>query len=272
MTNGQNTPGKAVRSNDEENDKQSDDKMEELAQALTQRFEMMAVSPKLPELWIRSPEAWFTLAESQFKLAGTTVEETKYHNVMSKLPHELHEEILDLTLSGFKPGHYEKLKARVIARYTESESKQLEQLLDTAEMGERKPSDFLRYMLNQAARIKVPEKIAIDRWKRKLPPAVRAQMALLKSDIDNEELGQLADQVFEAVSDTVTVAKVDREHARRTHSPRSNSPWRNRSRSPRRTNYRENGSLCWFHYHFGDEARKCRDPCKYKPKNATRDQ
>ena len=79
---------------------------EDLLKELTQKISEMtntgasvsAVSLKLPDFWIRSPEVWFAKVEAQFNTKQITNDQTKYDYVISALDVSVAEEVQNILL------------------------------------------------------------------------------------------------------------------------------------------------------------------------------
>lgn len=253
-------------------------------------IQVAALQPRICDFWKNNAEAWLITAESQFAIAGIRSDRTKYNHILVKLPDDFQGQILDLTRQGYQEGSYEELKIRILNKYKRTQSEIIEQVLDKEELGDRKPSEFLRHLTNLAGEVGLPEKFVLDRWKRKLPQNITSLLLTLKSDIKPDDLGAIADQIYLWQPPQVAAVSNNNGNYRRNNNNhygrgsfrprrgRSNSrnrnasphPNRNRSSSPSR--YRPEGSWCWYHYKFGDEARKCQQPCRFKPKNSQPDQ
>ncbi len=55
-----------------------------------------AVSVKLPSFWIDNPRAWFIQADSQFAISNITVSTTKFYHILSSLPKEVIDTVVDI--------------------------------------------------------------------------------------------------------------------------------------------------------------------------------
>ena len=111
---------------------------------------------------------------------------------------------------------------------------------------------------------------------QRLPFNARMVLASSSDDVSLEELAQLADRIMDVSTPTVAAvtgpsitseleqlrSEVTRLNAlvQKLQVPsRPQSHFRQpcaRSPSPRRPS-----NLCWYHYHFGDNAQKCKPPC-----------
>ncbi|GFU60348.1 uncharacterized protein TNCV_3307971 [Trichonephila clavipes] len=85
------------------------------------------VSPKLPPFWVDKPTVWFAQAESQFALAHITSDATKVHYIVANLD----------------------------SRYAAENDRRVRKLLGREELGDRKPSQFLRHLRSLAGDIEI---------------------------------------------------------------------------------------------------------------------
>ncbi|XP_060810362.1 uncharacterized protein LOC106143003 [Amyelois transitella] len=243
------------------------------------------VGVRVPPFYPSKPKLWFASLESQFVLAGVTSEATKYHYAVSHLEPQYVEIVEDIIEAPATADKYETLKSELVKRLSASREKQVQQLLHHEELGDRKPSQFLR-RLRGLAGSEVPDDLLRTLWASRLPNSVQtiiASQARMKLD----EVAELADQVLDAVSPNLQAAGVSTKHdsgsseiaaltrqvealadkvdrmSRSKSRTRQSSSRRGRSTSTRsHSNYRK-FPTCWYHYKFGDKAKRCVKPCDY---------
>ncbi|XP_064472586.1 uncharacterized protein LOC135387161 [Ornithodoros turicata] len=104
------------------------------------------VAVRLPPFWPANPTIWFVQVECQFQLAGITTQATKYQHVVSVLPPEVASDVTDILCAPSGPTSYDTLKAAIIQRTMASHRKRFQQLLSVEDLGDRRPSQFLRHM------------------------------------------------------------------------------------------------------------------------------
>ncbi|KAF8786215.1 hypothetical protein HNY73_007967 [Argiope bruennichi] len=88
--------------------------------------------------------------ESQFMLAGITMEITKFHHVVSVLQPEELAIVGDLILKPPTENPYTALRAQLCSQYTESEEQRLRDLISGIQLGDRKPLRLLLEMKSKA--------------------------------------------------------------------------------------------------------------------------
>jgi hypothetical protein len=111
----------------------------------TQPAEVSRVAVRLPPFWAERPAVWFAQAEAQFCLAGISNETTKFY-MISQLDHQYAAEVEDVITSPPQQDPYPKLKTELLKRLSLSREQRTKQLLTFEEMGDRKPSQFLRHL------------------------------------------------------------------------------------------------------------------------------
>lgn len=162
-------------------------------------------------------------------------------------------------------------------------------------MGDRKPSEFYRFMKTLADNANlVNDGLLTNLWMRQLPVLVQtAVKASGKAEVNG--MLEVADSVYEvyqqqsfkAVNDSVIpsssniselVAQNERlvselasikDRFDRMQNPRGRSRDRSRARSRdnRSGSNSNNRPLCWYHFKYGANARKCHSPCNFRNRN-----
>ncbi|XP_023714354.1 uncharacterized protein LOC111868157 [Cryptotermes secundus] len=134
-------------------------------------IETPTIAVRLPLFWADRPAVWFAQAEAQFPLAGISSEQTKFCYVISQLDQE----------------------------------QRIRQLLTVEEIGERKPSHFLRYLKRLAP--EVSDNVIRSVWISRLPRNV--QNFLAGQNESNLEAADLCADSISEVEAWPTLASVD---------------------------------------------------------------
>jgi len=237
------------------------------------------VAIKIPPFWADEPELWFAQLEGQFALGGITQDATKYAYVLANIETRHAKEVKDLITSPPASNKYEALKKAFIQRLSASQEQQIRQLLEHEEMGDRRPSQFLRH-LQTLARTTIPEQLLRTLWMGRLPSQL--QVILASRTTDNlESVAEQADKIHEVTCRAVTVASVqptpstslEQQVALLTKQvaslnsrlskkiEKSRKRERSRSRSHRKP---EDEGICYYHRRFQNKAQKCTQPCTFK--------
>jgi hypothetical protein len=242
-----------------------------------------AVNVKIPPFWPADPEVWFAQVDAQFSTRGITSQKTKFDHIVASLTPEYATEIRDIILNPPDTNPYDSLKTQLIARTTASEQRRLQQLFNTEELGDRKPSQLLRRMKQLLGEKAATADNAFIRelFLQRLSPNVRMVLASAGSSQTLEELADLADKITEVsapeVNQVNTQLSSDFQQLRSEISDlkalfKSKQPSFNRrfpSRPPRRSSSPAPHkrplppNLCWYHQRFGEDAKKCQPPCTW---------
>lgn len=241
--------------------------------------------------WPEEPEVWFAQIEGQFVLSNITNDSTKFYYVISQLEHQYASEVKDIIVSPPPSNKYEKLKEELVKRLTTSKERKIKQLLLHEDLGDRKPSQFLRHLQGLAGGT-VSTELMRTIWASRLPSNLQTIVALQK-DHPLEAVADLADHVQDIAPPSVAqvaipitdlpgtalstlterVAELTRQveslRLSQQRQPRfQNGNYKNRSRSSSRTRSPpEDHPHCWYHYRFGRKARRCVSPCSFNAGN-----
>jgi hypothetical protein len=130
---------------------------------------------RLPPFWPDRPGLWFATAEAQFDFASVTSEKTKFNYVISQLEYRHAPEVEDLIILPPANEPYTTLKTELVRRLSASRDQRVRQLLTHEEMGDRKPSQFLRHPKSLAP--DVPEDFLRSIWSSRLPTHIQTILA-----------------------------------------------------------------------------------------------
>jgi hypothetical protein len=111
---------------------------------------------RLPPYWAERPAVWFAQAKVQFTLAGISSEKTKFYYVISQLDQRYATEVEDIICPPER-APYTKLKTELVRRLSPSKEHRIRVLLTLEDMGDRKPSQFLRQSRPRHARQVTPQ-------------------------------------------------------------------------------------------------------------------
>lgn len=158
-----------------------------------------AISIKLPPFWPDSAEPWFIIAEAQFNLNRISSENTKYTHLLTALPADIIQNNLDLIQNPTDPARlYSNFKKNIIARLSPSEEQRISKVLYHTEIGDKRPSEFYRHLIQLVGRSdelgsRVIKKLFVDR----LPKSIQRALIPLEKLPLNEQL-EIADKLWEA--------------------------------------------------------------------------
>lgn len=243
------------------------------------------VAVKLPTFWVDKPAIWFAQVEAQFQIANISGDSTKYNYVVGHLDQKMAGEVEDIITNPPVEGKYDKLKEALIQRLSVSQEKRVRQLLSDEELGDRKPSQFLRHLRSLAGAVLSDDNIIRQLWLRRLPQQAQAILAA-QADLGLDKVAELADKITElaptpAICSTATahstlslatLAKQLEEVSNQVAalSRHQRRPSRDRSVSSDRSS--NSSKRCWFHKKWGAKAARCISPCNWKSENPTSSQ
>lgn len=251
------------------------------------------VGVRLPPFWPKNPRAWFCQVEAQFHLRRITSQSVQYYHVISCLPVELVDELSDLLIAPPPSDAYDNIKNAILRRTTDSESSRLHQLLNTEELGDRRPSQLLHRMRQMLGERPTEGHSALLRelFLQRLPLNMRIILAAA-GDVSLDKLAEMADRMAEhvlpAVSSVASPSSAtstteerlqyltDAVHALQLSHQNRPRP-ASRSASRRRSSARSRSGrlrsppasarpadLCWYHRTYAENARRCRSPCSWQ--------
>ena len=166
---------------------------------------------------------------------------------------------------------YTALKEQLIKRTAASEQQRLQQLLSTKQLGDRKPTQFLYQMQQLLGDTPTDGSLIRELFHQRLPTNVRMVLASARRDASLEELTYMADKIMEVASPSIATVQVPptvTTEIEELHSKVASlttlvkSFTHHRSPSPtHRHSPAESSHLCWYQQHYGELARKCKEPC-----------
>lgn len=239
------------------------------------------LSIKVPPFWPEKPSLWFVQLESQFALSKITCDDTKYFYVCANLDSKFALEVEDILTQPPATDKYTLLKKELISRLSASQDQKIKRLLETEEIGDRTPSQFLRH-LKTLAGTEIPEAFLKTLWLKHLPDNIQAILATQGSST-LDSIATLADKMSEIFAPTqqiaatstasqTTVAELAMQVKTLTQQLAEMSRGRSQDRrdSARHRSRSQSNSICWYHRRFKQSARKCIKPCAFS-KNEIQD-
>ncbi|XP_035216453.1 uncharacterized protein LOC118189868 [Stegodyphus dumicola] len=155
--------------------------------------QMARVAVKPVPFWRSDPNLWFFQLDAQFKLGGTTRDDTKFYTAISALDTEVLQSVCEIVLKHPSDNKYEELKNKLISVYEESEKHpKLKQLLQDLQLGDMRPSQLLSKMQELAGdnfKSNVLQSLCLNR----LPNNIQAILA--SSNENLLQLAQMADKI-----------------------------------------------------------------------------
>ncbi|XP_054267189.1 uncharacterized protein LOC128989332 [Macrosteles quadrilineatus] len=172
------------------------------------------VAVKLPPFWADRPSLWFAHVDSQFTISGITSEDTRFHYVVSQLETRYAVEVEDIITNPPATNRYAVLRSKLIERLSNSEEECVRQLISDEDIGDRKPSQFLRHLRSLLGPAQLQDNILRALWLRRLPVNIQAILTA-QNELPLDKLADIADKVIEVSTRTPQVsvnATTSREH------------------------------------------------------------
>lgn len=246
------------------------------------RGEVFRVGIKPPVFCKEQPDLYFIQMESQFAVAGISLDQTKYHHVISSLEAQYLLHVAEIIRNPPANDKYNAVKIALINEFTDSDQKKLRKLINEMELGDLRPSQLLKRM-KELANGKMNDDVVKSLWIARLPDSIRSVVTIV--DGDSTTMAKQADkmlevQSFSSVSSVSSVSSIQTLPALHAEI----QELRNQISQMRTNNYNENGKsndekhnhsrsrskskvhfpFCRYHYRFGDKAKKCIEPCQFK--------
>lgn len=251
-----------------------------------------AVSIHLPAFNSQDLELWFAQVEMLFDINGCNDEGKRFTSVVVALGPQEAAEMRDVIINRPATSPYTTLKMELQKRIGASQQKKTMQLLEREELGDRKPSQFVRHLrhLDPTASDSILRSLLLAA----MPANLQSSLApFLNRSL--EDLLEFADCSHDAFSREPTTRHVvaattswenDRmmrmenslsmlqkevadltQQIRELHTASSRqSRFRNRSNSQPRSKSKEPG-VCWYHRKFGNKSTRCTTPCTFAQGN-----
>lgn len=246
---------------------------------------------KIPPFWKINPALWFVQIEAQFHNNRISSDNSKFNAIIAALDPEILNEVSDLVQTPPAVDKYLAFKRQLIARFTESKERQLNKLMTSLELGDKRPSSLLREMRRLAGE-NVPDDMLSTIWMSRMPNHVRGILSA-NLNIDLVTLSEIADKIMDNMSATTSnqvfaanvdecqnnltldqrLTEVEATLANLTTMVQSLKADRNRSRGKSRTRSfsrdrkASSKGVCFYHSKYGEEARRCDKPCSFPQKN-----
>ncbi|XP_057333411.1 uncharacterized protein LOC130672721 [Microplitis mediator] len=230
---------------------------------------------------------WSAQLEARFETYDIADEKQKFNHAVSLLDADAAVEVDALIVIPPAVNPYTQLKETLIKCFSASKSSKLRKLLDGEAIGDRTPTQFLRYLKVLAPRI--DETVIKAKWIANLPKKTQELLSVSPDNATLDQLAKTAGKIHELYPEKHTVAaasaspetspleKVIAELAQQVASlandlrqergrskyrgcnPASKSP----SRSLSKPRLKKSG-LCRYHEKYGPQAFRCIPGCKFQ--------
>lgn len=245
----------------------------------------------MPTLHNTNFEAWFRQLDYWFLVSGYQDEEFRVAAVLTAIDTNVLAQIDEEVTAAPIAGKYNFVKQKLIAHYADSEQRKLNRLLSEMPLGDQKPSELYFEMKRVAGNV-LGDVALKGLWAQRLPEVARPVIAASSSAA--AEFTKIADTIVDALApravQQVTAAPVNeldelkkviaelrkeiknlptrsRSQTRsgdrqRQRTSSNNGTRNNNANSNTANNNTSNADECWYHQKYGNDARKCRSPCR----------
>ncbi|XP_061394020.1 uncharacterized protein LOC133329557 [Musca vetustissima] len=235
-------------------------------------MEVSRVAVKAPPFWRSDPLLWFKQIELQFIMVGIMQDSPKFHSIVASIESSILEKVSNIIVDPPAENMYDTIKEKLISSFTDSEEKRLKKLLTNIELGDKKLLSEMRSLPQD----KVSNDILKQLWMQRLPSQMKTVLSVNKNSLD--KLSTMADKIADSSESDVCsfspsntrLEEIEKKLQTLCTQIDSFRKSRSRSKSSTSRNRRSNSGskskpYCWYHFKFGEKARKCIAPCNYKP-------
>jgi len=233
---------------------------------------------QLPSFWTDSPSAWFGLAESRFRMRHIANEWDRFDAVVSALPKDTLRLVLSAVTDPDEHVPYTAIKARLLSTHVRTDYQRIEQLLSMDGLGDRRPSELLAHMLESCPTGEEKTKFFAFFFLHRLPQELRIMLGE-DDHADVHAVAAKADRLWALHSHrqhgavaAVDLADVNAVRGATSGQKRGAGRGRGRGAPAAAAGHnpapsalaRESSGLCFFHWGWGDKAKKCETPCSWQ--------
>ncbi|KAL0130257.1 hypothetical protein PUN28_002095 [Cardiocondyla obscurior] len=165
----------------------------------------LAASCRLPAFWKDNPELWFFQVEAIFQIHRIVSDSSKFNMVVAKLDVDSLQEVADIIKKPPASGKYNRLKASILERLSDSADRQLRKLLTQLELGDRKPSQLLRHMRTLAGD-RATEAVLRVKWLDLLPASSQRLLRIFHASM-LDKLATAADEMMDSGSQVMVISQ-----------------------------------------------------------------
>ena len=135
-----------------------------------------------------------------------------FTHVVEALPSEIAEEVEDILEHPPTEKQFDVLKEAILSRLERSDNAKLRELLNNVSMGDRTPSQLLRFMKSLLGRRHMNESIMHQLWFEKLPQAMTHILMAFSEEKTPSQLTELADKIADTYHQKPPVSQVSSEN------------------------------------------------------------
>ena len=234
-------------------------------------------------------QAWLIQLNLMFRAYKIDDELTRLQLASAGLPPAIINDMSDILMDPPSSTPFKIFSENLIKRQTDSQQKQIQDLLTDEKLGDRKPSQLLRQFKQKVvtANLSIDESLLKHLFIERMPDFVRQGIILLPDSTALISVADAADKLVDSMKKTTThginvvtthqpddkldkilkalenlTVEIKRAHTH-THNERAAGASRSKSRPRSQSRPRSNRTYdkCWYHWKFGAAATKCVPPC-----------
>lgn len=152
---------------------------------------------QIPPFMEHDPELWFRIVEKACAAANIVSESAKFGTILGYLGERYTQEVRDLIMSDDADRPYSTLKEALITRLGASQEQKIRRLLEQEEMGDRKPTQYLRH-LRKLGGTSFQEDAYKSIFLSRIPQTARAILAA-HNDLTLDQLAAIADNIVDTL-------------------------------------------------------------------------
>lgn len=230
------------------------------------------VKIKLADFWKKDVISWFALAESTFRRYGVRDKQFMFDLVLPSLPDDALEHVKSVLRAAYTSADpYVLLKERLIQLYSPDDLDLTYKILNTSELGDRKPSQLMESMLALLPTGETDGLLFKGIFLSRLPVDIRDNVSTQWRAMDSRALAAYADTLWTArriqAGTVIAPLAAGDELEDLVDSVAALNVQKQSEKKPRyfkkKAGDKKDGKArfhCFKHHTFGKKARACSDP------------
>lgn len=227
----------------------------------------------LPKFFENQIANWFSTVEAVFDLSNVSSQDLKFKYLLTALPSSKLEKIPPNVVAEQK---YNVLKEAVLAQYEDTKPELFNRLINQTTMTGR-PSHYLNELLSIASRLDVGEDLVKHQFLKALPNHISPALAV--DDMPMQTLGKIADNLVAQIQpekrevayyvNNTNPSRLQKyggpsnyQKKEKNNGISGNVPYGLRPYKPE-----QRQKICRAHIYFAENARTCKNWCKFPNKN-----
>lgn len=153
------------------------------------------VQIKLTTFDTTDPELWFAETERDFASSNLTSESEKFKLMSKMLDSQVKSELRDIRFNPPHENQFTTFKMEILKRMCSSQEEKTRMLLESQDIGDRKPSQFLRHLRSLAGKT-VSDAVIRTLWSSRLPASMQPILAMQMNE-SLDKVAEMADHLHD---------------------------------------------------------------------------